>query len=110
MGSGIAVSCGVGRRHRSGLALLWLWLWLWRRLTAVALVRPLAWEPPYAAGAALGKDKKDGKKKKRERERDENDGTTNRPREKQTPPHIQGQPGLSTNPPGRASRPLARWS
>ena len=28
-------------------------LWLWYRLAAVALIRPLAWEPPYAAGVAL---------------------------------------------------------
>ena len=27
-------------------------LWLWRRLTATALIQPLAWEPPYASGAA----------------------------------------------------------
>ena len=27
-------------------------LWLWRRLVATALIQPLAWEPPYAAGAA----------------------------------------------------------
>ena len=26
-------------------------LWLRRRPTAEALIRPLAWEPPYAAGA-----------------------------------------------------------
>ena len=28
-------------------------LWLWRRPVAPAPIRPLAWEPPYAAGAAL---------------------------------------------------------
>ena len=28
-------------------------LWLWWRPVAVAPIRPLAWEPPYAAGAAL---------------------------------------------------------
>ena len=28
-------------------------LWLWRRPAATALIRPLAWEPPYAKGAAL---------------------------------------------------------
>ena len=27
-------------------------LWLWRRPAARAPIRPLAWEPPYAAGAA----------------------------------------------------------
>ena len=28
-------------------------LWLWCRPAAVALIRPLAWEPPYAKGEAL---------------------------------------------------------
>jgi len=42
------VSCGVGCRLGSDLALLWLW----RRLVATAPIQPLAWEPPYAAGAA----------------------------------------------------------
>ena len=28
-------------------------LWLWCRLAAVALIGPLAWEPPYAASMAL---------------------------------------------------------
>ena len=28
-------------------------LWLWRRPAAVAPIRPLDWELPYAAGAAL---------------------------------------------------------
>ena len=28
-------------------------LWLWGRPAAVAPIRPLAWEPPYAAGVAL---------------------------------------------------------
>ena len=32
-----------------GLALLWLWC----RPAATAPIRPLAWEPPYATGAAL---------------------------------------------------------
>ena len=35
---------------------MWLWrrsqMWLWRRLVASAPIRPLAWEPPYAVGAA----------------------------------------------------------
>ena len=43
------MSCGVGRRCSSDLALLWLWC----RLAAVALIRPLAWERPYAMGTAL---------------------------------------------------------
>ena len=43
------MSCGVGRRLGSDPVLLWLW----RRLAAVAPIRPLAWEPPYAAGVTL---------------------------------------------------------
>ena len=38
----------LGRRLGSNLALLWLW----RRPAATAPIRPLAWEPPHAAGAA----------------------------------------------------------
>ena len=52
------MSCGVGRRHGSDPALLWLW----RRPVATALIRPLAWEPPYAAGAAVKKEKQKTKK------------------------------------------------
>ena len=48
-GSGIAVSCGVGRRCSSDLALLWLWC----RLAAAAPIKPLAWETPHAMDAAL---------------------------------------------------------
>ena len=43
------MSCGVDRRCGSDLVLLWLW----HRPEAVALIRPLGWEPPYAAGAAI---------------------------------------------------------
>ena len=42
------MSCGVGCRRGSDPALLWLW----RRPVATAPTQPLAWEPPYAAGAA----------------------------------------------------------
>ena len=42
------MSCGVG--HRRGLDPTLLWLW--REQVAVAPIGPLAWEPPYAAGAA----------------------------------------------------------
>ena len=35
--------------------------WLWCRLAAVALIRPLAWELPYAAGVALKKNKRQNK-------------------------------------------------
>ena len=37
-------------------------LWQWHRLAAKALIGPLAWEPPYAAGVAL-KRQRDKKKK-----------------------------------------------
>ena len=57
-------TAGVGRRRSSDPMLLWLWC----RPAAVASIRPLAWETPYAAGAAL-KSKK-GKKKKQERKRE----------------------------------------
>ena len=42
------MSCGVGCIRGSDPELLWLW----RRPVATAPIRPLAWEPPYAAGAA----------------------------------------------------------
>ena len=53
------MSCGVGHIHALDLALLWLW----HRLAAVAPIRLLAREPPYATGAAVTKKKE--KKKKR---------------------------------------------
>ena len=40
-------------------------LWLWCRPTAVAPIRPLTWEPPCAAGAALKGQKTKKKKKKK---------------------------------------------
>ena len=43
---------GVGHRRGSDLA------WLRRRPMATALIQPLAWEPPYAAGAALKRQKR----------------------------------------------------
>ena len=54
------MSCGVGRRRGLDPAVLWLW----RRLVATAPMRPLAWEPPYAAGTAQEMAKKTKKKKK----------------------------------------------
>ena len=39
----------MGHRCGSDLALLWLWY----RPPVVALIQPLAWEPPYTAGVAL---------------------------------------------------------
>ena len=43
------MSCAVGCRRGSDPELLCFWC----RLAATALIRPLAWEPPYAVGAAL---------------------------------------------------------
>ena len=51
------MSCGVGHRGGSDPKLLWL--------AATALIRPLAWEPPYAAEAAQRNSKKTKKKKKK---------------------------------------------
>ena len=50
--------CELWWRSQKGsdLALLWLWC----RLAAAAPIQPLAWEPPYAVGAALKKKKKLG--------------------------------------------------
>ena len=48
------MSCGVDCRYGSDPTLLWLWC----RLVATALIRPLAWEPPYAMDVALEKRKK----------------------------------------------------
>ena len=58
-GSGIALSYGVGHRYGSDPMLLWLW----HRLEAVAPIRPLAWEPPYAVGEALKRPPAPQKKK-----------------------------------------------
>ena len=43
------MNCGVGCRCGSDPTLLCLWC----RPAATALIRPLSWEPPYAAGVAL---------------------------------------------------------
>ena len=56
------MSCGGGSRQDSDPELLWLW----HRLTAAALIQPLAWEPPSVTGAAL---KRIEKKKKRVKRR-----------------------------------------
>ena len=53
------MSCGIGCRH----GLDPVWLWLWHRLAAVALIGPLAWEPPYAVGVAIKKAKQTNQKK-----------------------------------------------
>ena len=56
------MSRGVGCRGGLDLSLLWLWC----RPAAVAPSQPLAWEPPYAAGAALKRKAKKKKKKNRQ--------------------------------------------
>ena len=48
----VAVSCGAGCRHSLDPTLLWLW----HRPAATAPIPRLAWEAPYATGAALKKD------------------------------------------------------
>ena len=50
------MSCGAGCRCGLDPELLWLWC----RLAATALIQPLAWEPPYASGSALKRQKKRG--------------------------------------------------
>ena len=45
--------------------------WLWARPAAVAPIRPLTWEPPYAVGATLKSEKKK-KKKERKKKKKEN--------------------------------------
>ena len=59
------MTCAVGCRHGSDPELLWLW----RRLVATTLIRPLAWDSPYAAEAALEKAEKKRKKKKKKQKR-----------------------------------------
>ena len=51
--------CGVGYKHTSDPPMLWLW----RRPAATALIRPLVWEPLYAVGAALKRQKQTNKTK-----------------------------------------------
>ena len=69
-GSGVAVSCGVGRRSGSDPVLLWLWC----RLVATAPIGPLAWEPPYAVGAAQEIAKRHTKKKKKKERKEKKNG------------------------------------
>ena len=47
------MSCGVGHRRGQDHALLWLWY----RLASTASIRAVAWELPYATGAALKQQK-----------------------------------------------------
>ena len=54
------MSCAIG--HTCGLDPVLLWLW--RGPVVTAPIRPLAWEPPYATGAAQEMSKKKKKSKK----------------------------------------------
>ena len=56
------MSFGVGCRRGSDPTLLWLWC----RPVATAPIRPLAWEPPHAMGAALDKAKQNKTKTKKQ--------------------------------------------
>ena len=53
------MSYGVGCRQNSDPTLLWLW----HRPAAIAPIQPLAWESPYAMGAAQEKAKRQKKLK-----------------------------------------------
>ena len=59
------MSCSVGQRHGLGLALLSLWC----KPASTALIGPLSWEPLYATGAALERQKE--KKRKQNKARQE---------------------------------------
>ena len=52
--------CGIGCQccHVLWCGLDLVLLWLWCRQAAAAPIQPLAWEPPFAAGAALKSQKK----------------------------------------------------
>ena len=59
------MSCGVGGRRASDPALLWLW----HRAAAVAPIRPLAWDSPYAVEeVALEKAKRQKKQKQKQKQ------------------------------------------
>ena len=58
------MSCGVGHQCGSDAELPWLW----HRPAATAPIRPLAWEPPYATGAALKKKKEEEEEEEEEEE------------------------------------------
>ena len=49
-------------------------LWLWGRLAAPAPIQPLAWELPYAVGAAQKKERKRKERKKKGKERKGKEG------------------------------------
>ena len=68
------MNCGVGHRLGSDLS----WLWLWHRPTATTPIQPLEWEPPYAAGAALEKTKRQTKTRQKQKHNKKIDKTKTR--------------------------------
>ena len=58
----LALPWAVG--HRCGLDPLLLWLWYRPAATATAPIWPLIWEPPYAMGVALKRQKRPKQVKK----------------------------------------------
>ena len=63
-GSSVTMGCGVGCRGGLDPALMCLW----HRPSAVAMIWPLVWDPPYAESLAL-KSKKEEKKKIKKKEK-----------------------------------------
>ena len=59
----VAMSCGVGCTQGSDPVSMRLWY----RPAAAAPIQPLAWEPPYATGATLKRQKDQKNKKERKR-------------------------------------------
>ena len=64
--------CGVGHRHGSDS------VWLRCRLAAAALIRPLAWDPPHATGAALKRQKQKKTKKKEKKQKKKTNKKSNK--------------------------------
>ena len=60
--SGLRIWCCHKLWCRSQMCSDLVWLWLWCRQAATALIGPLAWKPPYAAGTALKRQKKNFQK------------------------------------------------
>ena len=58
------MSCDVGHKCSLDPALLW------HRPAAIALIRPLAWEPPYASEAAQEKAKRPNKQTNEQKNQD----------------------------------------
>ena len=79
-------------------------LWLWYRPAAVAPTGPLAWESPYAAGAAL---KKQTNKKKMQKQRDSLGRLGEGPRPERKPSRAWARGGESVDGPAASARKLS---